>query len=284
MFYFKCGKCGQKLRVPERSANKKVRCPKCKSKLIVPKTKSQAEENLKQTSSGYTDEQLGKMSNTTIAEMLLGPEKPLSSMSSIDCREVEIKHARSLFSFFIPNYDEVSLFVMSVTFILLCLTSQVMRADLKKLIFADFRFVLLVLFFGAGMFFSVIHAFSTSEKNVVEKLTMLVFAVLVSAGTGIYAGIYMLKESAGWLLVFPFWNIINGIIFLAMFRVGVINVDCISDRDARLSQIIFGFIATVIIFAFCQYFFKLYWAITFSICVIYITSFDRAVRSVFGRE
>jgi len=40
----------------------------------------------------------------------------------------------------------------------------------------------------------------------------------------------------------------------------------------------------VAIFVVCRFGFKLYWAITFSICVIYATSFGDALGSVFHPE
>ena len=113
---------------------------------------------------------------------------------------------------------------------------------------------------------------------------MLLFAVFVSAGTGIYAGIHMLRTSVGWLIIFPLWNIINGIILLAMLRLKMIGMDCISEHNATHAQVRLGLIATIIMFICCQYFFRLHWAITYSICIAYTTSLDKSVRSVFGQS
>jgi hypothetical protein len=66
-----------------------------------------------------------------------------------------------------------------------------------------------------------------------------------------------------------------------MLRLKIIDKECISDRDTTAVQIILGLLAVLIIFVFCNYVFKLYWAITFSICIIYATSFDRALQNVF---
>jgi len=189
-------------------------------------------------------------------------------------------------SFLVPHYDETSLFVMSITFVLLYLVNKTMRTDLHKLVFydSDIRLIIVALCFVAGMVFSVFHAFSTRQKNIGEKIAMLVFAVLVSAGTGIYAGIHMLKNSGGWLIIFPIWNIINGILLLIMLRTGAVNVDCISDRNATSAQVVMGLFSTVVVLVCCQYFFKLHWAITYSICICYTVSFDKAVQSVIGHR
>ncbi|MGB2808584.1 MAG: hypothetical protein WBC22_12645, partial [Sedimentisphaerales bacterium] len=58
----------------------------------------------------------------------------------------------------------------------------------------------------------------------------------------------------------------------------------ISDEKADRFEVLFGFLITVAIFVVCQFLFKLYWAITFSICVIYATSFGDALGSVFHPE
>ena len=73
----------------------------------------------------------------------------------------------------------------------------------------------------------------------------------------------------------------SGVLLLLMLRLKIIDEECISDRDATPTQIILGLIAVLIIFVFCNYVFKLYWAITFSICIVYTTSFDRALQNVF---
>jgi hypothetical protein len=129
----------------------------------------------------------------------------------------------------------------------------------------------------------VYHVFTAREKTEVEKWGMLIFAVLTNAVSGIVAGIYVLKTDnvRNWLIIFPVWNIINGVLLLLMLRLKIIDESCISDRDATLVQIILGLIAVLVIFIFCNYVFKLYWAITFSICIVYTTSFDKALQSIF---
>ena len=267
MIRFSCKKCGQKIRTSDKSGGKRGKCPKCKSPVIIPKTGDKPAQKSKYSFEGK--------SNAEIAKELL------HSKASGDFETIPGKRKRN---FLVPHYDEVTLFVMSIMFVLLYMTSKTMRTDLYELIFRDREISLIAafIFFAAGILFSVFHAFSTREKNIGEKAAMLLFAVLVSAGTGIYAGMHMLKSSGGWLIIFPVWNIINGILLLAMFRFGSITIDCISDRDATCVQLALGLIAAIIIFICCQYFLKLHWAITYSICICYTVSLDKAVQSVFG--
>ena len=110
---------------------------------------------------------------------------------------------------------------------------------------------------------------------------MLLFAVLTNAGAGIISGWYVLNRIQNWQIIFPMWNIINGALLLVMLRFRIVDEECISDRDATAGEVIRGLIVVIVIFIFCNYVFKLHWAITFSICIIYATSFDKALQSVF---
>ena len=110
---------------------------------------------------------------------------------------------------------------------------------------------------------------------------MLLFAITINAATGIIAGFYMLKDCPGWLLIFPAWNIINSILLITMQYVNLFDENQISDRDATITQVIIGLAVILIIFYICNNVFELHWAITYSICIIYTTSFDRGLQSVF---
>jgi hypothetical protein len=186
---------------------------------------------------------------------------------------------------FIPSYDELSLFLMAVTLILLYAANAPLRDDIHKLIMEshDVRVYAIAVVFLCGMGLSIYHIFTTREKTGFEKNMMLFFAVLANAVTGIIAGVFVLRQAAvgDWLLIFPVWNIINGVLLLVMLRCRIIDEECISDRDATASQVVVGLATLFIVFVFCNYVFQLYWAITFSICIVYVTSFERALQSIF---
>ncbi len=186
---------------------------------------------------------------------------------------------------FIPVYDELSLFLMAVTLILLYIVNTTMRVQIHNWIAEHSNTWVYIIgaIFLCGLYLSVYHVFTTREKTEVEKWGMLIFAVSANAVTGIVAGLYVLKNDnvRDWQLVFPIWNIINGALLLLMLRLKIIDEECISDRDANTTEVVIGIAAVLIIFALCNYVFKLYWAITFSICIIYASSFDRALQSVF---
>jgi hypothetical protein len=132
---------------------------------------------------------------------------------------------------------------------------------------------------------SIYNVFTTREKTDTEKWIMLIFAVLTNAGTGIISGWYVLSSSIirDWLIIFPLWNIINGVLLIVMLRLKIIDEDCISDRNATLKEVVIGLLAVLTVFILCNYVFKLHWAIILSICIVYTTSLDKGLQSVFPR-
>ncbi len=274
MIRFKCIYCGQRILAPDNGAGKKGYCPKCQHELRVPKTTkgrpaiSSDKEPMPERPEPYVPEW----------------EKDLRSLPTGRMDELTDLN-EEISGFLIPTYDELSLFLMAATLILLYVGNSQIRSSIHYFLThaKDTRVFVLGLVFLFGLCLCLYHVFTRREKTNFEKSIMMLFAVATNAGTGIISGWYVIKNSAvhNWLLVFPIWNIINGIMLLAMFRFRIIDERCISDRDATAGQVILGLIAVFIIFIFCNFVFKLYWAITFSICIVYTTSFDKALQSVF---
>jgi hypothetical protein len=250
---------------PDDGVDKKGKCPKCNHLVVVPWTTK------------------GRPAiSADIPERLQQARETIAILSTAqDTAELYREKA----GWFIPTYDELSLFLMAATFILLGATNATMREQIYKWITAsdDVRVYILAVIFLGGLFLSLYHVFTIREKTKFEKMAMLFFAVAANAGTGIISGWYVIKNSDvhNWQLVFPIWNIINGVLLLLMLRLKIIDEECISDRDANATEVVISMAAVLIIFALCNYVFKLYWAITFSICIIYTTSFDRALQNVF---
>jgi len=214
--------------------------------------------------------------------------------------------------FFLPTFSELSLFMTSLSFILVLFFSQSMRSGLFKFLTVpcrDTRIFALLVFFGAGLALSIFHVFTDRQKSKVEKYAMLFFAVLANAICGILASLHILGISTKdpdaffilrvWdvldpedapsvvsriYLILPIWNIINCVLLLVSFRLGWITDKNISDEQTGRLEILAGSLITAAIFVVCQFVFKLYWAITFSICVIYATSFSDAFGSIFYPE
>jgi len=272
---FKCIYCGQRILAHEERVGKKGKCPKCKHLLVIPWATK------------------GRPAISSDKEPM--PERPRPPVPVWDgdartlpdgYQDMWVELYKESFGFLIPTYDKLSLFLMAVTFILLYATNIKMLSQTRDLIhrFAtDPKYQRLfntILIYLAGFLFLVLII--PREKIDYKKWIMLGFAVLTNTGTGIIAGVYVIRNTAviNWLLVFPVWNIINSVLMLLMVSLRVIDEECISDRKATLVQIILGLTAVLVIFILCNYVFKMYWAITFSICMVYTTSFDRALQNV----
>jgi hypothetical protein len=199
------------------------------------------------------------------------------------------RHSRE--RWFIPKYDELTLFMTSVAFLLLFFSTGLLRNSLYKFwrqadAEGKFWMPVAVLIFSAGIVLSLYHVFTERRKTEAEKFVMLFFAVLANAAGGILAGMHIMSnwnDAPCILMLFPLWNIINGIVLLFLLRTGEIDTSSISDEDARPGEVVFGFLIILGIFAVCRFAFELYWALTFSICVVYATSFSDALGAMFGR-
>jgi DNA-directed RNA polymerase subunit RPC12/RpoP len=274
---FKCIYCGQRILAKEDGVGKKGKCPKCKHELVVPET-------TKGRPAISSDKE--PMPDRSVPRVPAWDEN--SGFKQQDAEEVLVELYKESFRFLIPTYDELSLFLMAVTLIALYLVNGQLRNQINMLVarIAEAGRLLLisvglvaVCVFGLCIY----HVFTTREKTTFEKWVMLIFAIGTNVVTGSIAAAYTITSAltADWLLVFPLWNIINGILLLFLVGLRAVDEECISDRKATASEVVIGLIAVFIVLIFCNYVFKLHWAITFSICIIYTTSFDRALQSVF---
>lgn len=214
--------------------------------------------------------------------------------------------------FFLPVFSELSLFMIGLSFVLVFLSTDSLRSGLFELLHAPVELVnqaILLVFFGAGLVLSLYHVFAKRKKTKIEKQAMLGFAVVSNAICGILASLHILGVSVGGydfsfilhirniisgtgsstgasrlFLILPIWNIINCVFLLMSVRTGFIDDRNISDEKADRFEVLFGFLITVAIFVVCRFGFKLYWAITFSICVIYATSFGDALGAFLHPE
>ena len=281
MIRFKCIYCGQIVLAPDDGTSKKGKCPHCQHTLVVPKTTK------------------GRPAVSADNEPI--PERPKSRISDGDKdlrfgavsgfggqEDAAIELYKESFGFLIPTYDKLSLFLMTVTLILLFMINTELR-DLKRDWIRRFgtdwdcvqTLVYTLIFICIIVFLYMLFTFG--EETGLKKIFMLAFAVLANIAGGFFAGVYVIRNTAEftWLLVFPVWNIINSVLLLLMLQYKFIDEECISDRKATFFQIILGLLAVCVILILCNYVFKLYWAITWSICVVYTTSFDRALQNIF---
>lgn len=276
MIRFKCIYCGQKVLAGDDGAGKRGLCPKCGHNILV--------------SAPTANKPIIGLHKEPSAGRPVSAEKEYVSGRDVGPQEVfglpaekitEIYEEKA--GFLIPNYDELTLFLTAATFIILYMSNDKMQVDVSWFLarLEVWRRYIYVTLFAAGLIICLYHVFTPRRKTDAEKAIMLLFAVTINAATGVIAGIYMIKESPGWLLVFPVWNIANGVLMILMQYVNLFDTDCIAERDATLGQAFLGLVTIGILFVVCNFILRLHWAITFSICIVYATSFDRALQSVF---
>jgi DNA-directed RNA polymerase subunit RPC12/RpoP len=280
MIELPCIYCGQSVRAEERLAGKRIECPACGHSVMVRQRKvgdalkpaHDADEGKPEASSWE-----GK-SDRKIAESLLSRTRTRTK------EERQEQAVRKAFSCLAPRYDDLTLFALSLSFLLLWLIDADLRRDLTKVFLEGLPSGITTWLIVAviGMALSLINVFLRREKSDFEKSTMLIFAVVVTAGTGLYAGWIMLHESKGWLLIFPAWNILNGGLLLLLFRLGVVDTDCVVEEQVSFAEVVLTAICVPVLLTVCHYYFELHWAVTFSIAVAYTMSLHNGIRDVFG--
>lgn len=189
---------------------------------------------------------------------------------------------------FYPSYDESSIFLMNFIFLLLFSFNQTCRSEILNFYrnpgYGDSRGLVLILIatvlFISGILTSIYHAFSKSEKDMMSETLMKFSAMLVNGVAGITCGLYLLENNIRWLIIFPAWNILMGVVLL--YQIGLIENINFDQTDASFSQVITGVIisggAVLFFNNICNY----YWAVTFSLCVIYVVGINHYLSQESG--
>jgi DNA-directed RNA polymerase subunit RPC12/RpoP len=287
MIRFKCIYCGQRILAKDDGIGKKGKCPKCLHMLIVPdSTKgrpaidSDYEPVLDKAEKKYAIE----TGNT---------QKPVFDKEAIkedinrlyDGQTTEL--FKEKFGFLVPTYDRISLFLMAVTWILIFMINNQLQEPIQayfttlnwKVAFIVLALPVFILTMG------IYQVFLKREQSDFERTWLLWFAIATNVLTGIFASVYVIKNAdvRNWQLIFPIWNIINAAVLYLMLVANIVDENCVIDRRPTPTHIFIGLAATFAIVLICNYVLRLHWAITFSICIVYTTSFDRALQSVFPR-
>ena len=274
----------------DEGQGKKGKCPKCAHLLTVPaSTKGRPAISIEKTEPVTQPKEY-------VPEWAKDPPSPI-----YEGTDDSIELFRERFGFLIPTFDSLSVFLMAVTWILFLATNPVTQDKITELMgYFPTKYPALNMLAAGAVFLAFIvlcfyMVLSERDKTSTEKRIMAVFAVITTIIIAYACGTYLMKSYknsaqqitfdwhiiSNWWIIFPIWNLINARILGQMLISGVINEDCVSDRRATPHQVFLGLAAVIAIFLFCNYTFKLYWAITFSICTVYTTSFDRALQNVF---
>jgi hypothetical protein len=277
---FKCVYCGQRIEVKDEGQGKKGKCPKCAHLLTVPaSTKGRPAISVEKTE---------PITQTQHKEYI--PEWAKEEPSPIYIgADDSVELFRERLGFLIPTYDSLSVFLMAIIWILFLVTNTKTQDHITYLMsyfptkYPGLNMLAAGLAFSAFIVLCFYMVLSDRDKTGTEKQIMAFFAVITTIIITYTCGTYLNKthKIVDWQIIFPMWNLFNARMLLTMLTRGVINEECVSDRQATPIQLFLGLTAVIAIFLFCNYTFKLYWAITFSICIAYTTSFDRAIQNVF---
>lgn len=190
--------------------------------------------------------------------------------------------SKRLFSFLIPHYDELTLFAMSMTCLLLIIDKLISGWDALHIDFSDRsdkEGICLAIVFLSGLFLSLYHAFTKRKKNQLEKIFMLFFAVIINIVSGASAALYSLDYATGWKTIFPIINLVNSALLLALYRLRIIDAESIGDDNVALTKVFASLVIIIAIYLVSSRFFNHPWSITFSICVFYATNLNRMVQN-----
>lgn len=188
--------------------------------------------------------------------------------------------------FFVPGYTELHIFFMAQAFILLAIFNDELRNGIKS-VFAKALVshgkeiswaIMATVAFISGLILSIYHAFSSRPKSEVEKTIMLVFALGINGIAGVIAGMRIIDEYHGVLIIFPALNIFSSIVLI--YLIGFGDDTLIGDSNAPSLKLFLGAVITLFTFYLCQYQFGLHWSLTFSICVAYAMNINNILEGI----
>jgi len=183
----------------------------------------------------------------------------------------EIIH--SLFPQVRPKLHEVSAYLIALSFCWVFLFHNELRQGFI-LFFSGFGsfspfFLALGLAFVAGLLLSLAHPFMSRKKTPLEKGLMVWFVMGLSGVVSFFIGIELLSFRSSNFMVLPIWNIIMSVLLL--IQMGRQKYD-MSDEDASFLEIFGTTIVLVVILLLTDFYLRLSWAMTLSVCIFYSTT------------
>ena len=189
---------------------------------------------------------------------------------------------RSLFKYFIPKFEELELWSMGLSLLLVSAVNY--RELLQHYSHAIHEDLFTTLFVSViafcGIYFSMVHALISSRKGPVEKFLMLRLAVWFTIFFGSISSALAFKKAEGVWLFFPAWNMLNVFMLLIFEKFKILDEREISDENASGAEIFVSSLIVLLIFGVSNYIWKNDWAITLSMCVAYSCNLSVPIVSV----
>ena len=180
-----------------------------------------------------------------------------------------------------PHYNELSVALMALSFLLSLILEPELRASLDRVGVdsqgnLDPLFVITVLM---AFVISIGEALIKHQKTPVEKMFMLGTAVLLTFFVGWVSGavaIFELYDEDKFpfiLALFPLWNMICGFALICSWVVGGLSYKSIEDSDASITSAVSGILLVVVMLLILNYVLEYHWAINLSIALAVSSSF-----------
>lgn len=276
MIGFRCIYCGQPVSAEDDLVGAKVECPACGHSVTVRQTRpSDRKRTEGQTNDEASDKNAGFWDGKSDQEIA----RWLETQTSGPGRRISLAAKREL-SRSMARYDDLTLFALSFAFVLLYSINPEMR---KELYLAGFlpQFGVTRALAMLGMVLCLVNIFVNHPKHELEKRLMLLFAVLATAGTGIYSGIVTLRGGIHWFIIFPAWNIVNCAVLLDAYKTGIVDTNSIIDERPGPLRVLLTIVSIAALLMLCDRVFDLHWAVTYSIAVSHTMTLLGVVQNIF---
>src|SRR3989344_677077 len=182
------------------------------------------------------------------------------------------------------HYTEISLYLMSISFLLLFAFNTGLWKELTLVFDASAearngrKLILWIFFAFIGAIYSIFHILSTDKKDKFAQYYMEAFGVVITLGSSISAGIYILGSRPWYLGIPAILTLLHAVLILSLHKQKKLSV---SQKNARWGEVIIGSTAVLLIFLFSNYILQAHWSITFSSCVFYALFLNENTKRLF---
>ena len=189
-----------------------------------------------------------------------------------------------LIKVFGKNFDELSLYVMSASSLLIYLIDSSFRSDFHNYLRTtdDLRVFLILIYMLIGLSYSIFHAFSKKYKRKSHKSAMLYFALTLQAFVA-FTAFYLSMENDSIPITYPLINLLAAYITYLLYDSNLINENNIIDRDARLIEVLLASLITSSVISITILLLHLHWIEALSISIIlgnHISSITHKASSI----
>jgi hypothetical protein len=175
-----------------------------------------------------------------------------------------------------PDFDEVTVFLISFAFTVLIIFDHNMRVDTISGLVNPFSLIMFFFLLMAKIL-AWYHAFSSAKKSHFEKNVLLIFGLIMPVGIGFEAfnNILNTNESYGLLmLIFPIMNILYAALLLFLYRTTSI-IHSFDPRNAERYEIYLGMGVILSLVLFLEFVLNAHWSLAYSISIVYATFLGR---------